>query len=230
MERKRVMGSRAGIKEALSALRRGGVIVYPTETFYALGADPRKRSALKKLRRLKGRESSKPLLLIASSRRQALSLVQAPHSRRLRALTRRFWPGPLTLILPPKNSGLSRSLGRSDGLALRLTSQPLARRLIRSFGFPITGTSANPTGCAPARRAARAAGSFRSDLDGILDGGHTHGGKASTLVDLTGSPPILRRAGPISLSALRSVVPDVTPASGHSPRWHRRASRRPKRA
>lgn len=223
------MGSRAGIKEALAALRRGGVIVYPTETFYALGADPRKRSALKKLRHLKGRGRSKPLLLVASSRRQALSLVRWPHSRRLQALARRFWPGPLTLILPPKSPGFSRSLGRDNGLALRLTSQPLARRLIRCYGFPITGTSANPAGKAAARRLAQAVGSLGPGVDATLDGGQTCGGKASTLVDLTCSPPNLLRAGPIGLCALRRVVPDLTPATRQAPRCRHQVRRRSKR-
>ncbi len=206
------------------------MIIYPTETFYALGADPRKRSALKKLRRLKGTGRSKALLLVASSRRQALSLVRSPYSRRLQALARRFWPGPLTLVLLPKSPGLSRSLGRSDGLALRLTSQPLARRLIRSYGFPITGTSANPTGQPPARHAAQAVRSLRPGLDGALDGGKTRGGRASTLVDLTSSPPILLRAGPISLHALRSIVPDLRPAIGTTSRRLRQVNRRSKRA
>ncbi|MEE9219429.1 MAG: L-threonylcarbamoyladenylate synthase [Acidobacteriota bacterium] len=200
------MKYRGEIERALETLRRGGVIAFPTETFYALGADPRKRFALARLRRLKGRARSQPLLLLASSRAQALRLAGQPRPSHLQALARRLWPGPLTLVLPPSDRDLARALGNSSGIAVRVTSHPLARHLIRRYGFPITGTSANHTGAPPALSADQLGSCLRRRPDGVLDGGHTRGGRPSTILDLTSEPPRLLRTGAVSPSRIRPLL------------------------
>lgn len=191
---------------AAAVLRRGGVVAFPTETFYALGADPRKRGALARLRRLKGRDARKPLLLLAASRSQALALASQPPPRALLPLARRFWPGPLTLIVPPRSRALAGALGRAGGLAVRVTSHPLARRLIRACGFPVTGTSANRAGSPPIREAPAVAASLGHPPDHVLNGGRTPGGAPSTLLDLTADPPRLVRAGAVPERRLRPLI------------------------
>ena len=200
----------------MALLRRGGVVAFPTETFYALGADPRKPGALRRLRRLKGREPGKPLLLLAASRAQALALAASPPPVALRRLARLFWPGPLTLIVPPRRPALARALGRPAALAVRVTSHPLGRRLIRAYGYPLTGTSANRAGGKPPRQARAAIRSLGLRHGECLDGGTTPGGPPSTLLDLAVRPPRLLREGAVSAVRLRSAT--GTPEAG----WRRK--------
>lgn len=219
---------RQRLQRALATLRRGGVIAFPTETFYALGADPRKRRALSSLRLLKGRERGKPLLLLAASRAQALALAARPLPASAPALARRFWPGPLTLVLPPRDPALARALGRADGLAVRVTSHPLARRLLRAYGFPITGTSANRSGRPPRREAGGLPRALGIGSAQVLDGGRTPGGAPSTLLDLSGPRPRLLRAGAVPERLLGPYVRLPGPGRPASPPAARR--RRPSRS
>jgi L-threonylcarbamoyladenylate synthase len=199
-------GVRSRLQAAAAILRRGGVVAFPTETFYALGADPRKPGALRRLRGLKGRERRKPLLLLAASRAQALSLAAAPRPPALLRLARLFWPGPLTLIVRPRDRALARALGRAGGLAVRVTSHPLGRRLIRACGHPLTGTSANRAGDEPPRQARQAGISLRLGPEQILDGGRTRGGLPSTIVDLSVQPPRLVREGAVRSGRVLSTL------------------------
>jgi L-threonylcarbamoyladenylate synthase len=214
MDRTGGMADRGNLGRALAALRRGALIAFPTETFYALGVDPRKPAALERLRRAKGRERAKPILLIAATARQAFSLAKRPLPPCARALARRFWPGPLTLVLPPRFPDLARSLGSTRGVAVRVSSHPLARRLARALRFPITGTSANRSGEPPARRAFALAGSVRRRVDLVMEEGRRPSARAvrvsgvrpSTIVDLTRRPPVVLRSGAIAAARVQQLL------------------------
>lgn len=168
-------------------LRSGAVVAFPTETFYALGADPRSAAGVSEVFRLKGRPGDRRLPWIAASRAQVEAV--AVLSENAATLADRCWPGPVTLVLPLRGSG-------GDGVAVRVSSHPLARALAAALGHPVISTSANPTGAPPLTTAAEVreafAGRGAEDLR-ILDGGRTPGGEPSVIVDVTGaSPRVLR--------------------------------------
>ncbi|MFH1078335.1 MAG: L-threonylcarbamoyladenylate synthase [Patescibacteria group bacterium] len=197
---------RAAVKAAVATLRRGGVIAFPTETTYGLGCDPRNAKAVAKIFRIKGRDTSKSLPLVASSVAQVRRLVdeqrmndkQRTASRRLMA---RYWPGPLTLILPVRGASVQKAVAPRGEIAIRVSSSPFVHALTLAFGFPVVATSANLTG-QPECRSGRAVvtafrtASHRPDL--VIDMGSLPRRKPSTIVRLQddGGIDILRR-GPV---------------------------------
>jgi L-threonylcarbamoyladenylate synthase len=178
-------------------------VAFPTDTLYALGADPCNGEALGRLLLAKGgREKAIPLLLPGV---EALDDIAREIPVLAAALARRFWPGPLTLILWA-SADLSRAVTAGTGtVGVRVPGGPVARRLLRLVGGPITGTSANRAGAAPPRRAEEVAGEVLNHLEVLLDGGACPVGVPSTVLDLTVSPPRVRRAGAVSVAALRRV-------------------------
>ena len=168
-------------------LRSGAVVAFPTETFYALGADPRRAGAVAAVFRLKGRPGDRRLPWIAASRAQVEAVCVLPE--RASVLADRCWPGPVTLVLPLRGSG-------GQGVAVRVSSHPLARALAAALGHPVISTSANPTGAPPLTTAAEVREAFAGRGAGrlrVLDGGRTPGGEPSVIVDVTGaSPRVLR--------------------------------------
>jgi len=149
--------------QAVEALRRGDVIVFPTETFYGLGADALNPAAIDKILLLKGRNPDSPIPLIVAERAMLEAVVRefSPIAQRL---ADRFWPGPLTLVLPAKERLPAPLLNRDGGVGVRISSHPLARRLSWELGRPITATSANLSGRAPARTIAEALTYFSGRL------------------------------------------------------------------
>jgi len=191
---------------AALAVQRGGVVGFPTETYYGLAADPRQASALREVLRLKGRDGrDKPLLLLAASLDDVAPWVGS-FPAGFDELVARFWPGPLTLVLPAAESVPTALRGPSGGVGVRLTSHPLARRFIDACGTAVTGTSANRTGDSPARDAAQVKAAFGGELAAVLDGGETCGGAPSTIVELRHDGARLLRAGTVPEVALREVV------------------------
>lgn len=195
-------------------LEDGGLIAYPTETVYGLGSAPTE-SGLDALARLKGRPPRKPFLLLVSSTAMLdqVGLVLGPAAR---VLTREFWPGPLTLVLRGGEGRLpDRLRGPEGGIAVRWTSHRGTAAAIAALGYPITSTSANRPGGAPAPGAESIATLFPDAVnDGtllILDGGVLGNVPPSTLVDCTGSAPILVRAGAIPLEELRRRAGSMAP-------------------
>lgn len=183
--------NRAAIERAAAAIRDGEVVAIPTDTVYGLAADPFQPRAVERILRLKGRPEWKPILLLVESRRQVEALVARlpPAFERVAA---RYWPGPLTIVLPA-----APSLGRwitagTDTVAVRLPGSALTREIIRAARVPLTGTSANPSGRPPAQSAAQVREAFPAGLALILDGGPARSSAASTLLDLTGEPRVLR--------------------------------------
>jgi L-threonylcarbamoyladenylate synthase len=191
---------------AAELLRRGGLVAHPTETVYGLAVDPWREVALERLISLKGRNARKGLILIASELKEARELLAPRLPRHWEALAAEFWPGPLTLILPAGMRAPEAVLGPGGGVAIRLTSDPIARRLIELAGRPLTSTSANLPGERPAQTAAGVAEYFHEGVDLILDGGPRTANLASTLVDLTRGEPVVLREGAITSDALRKII------------------------
>ena len=194
-----------GIKAAAFLLREGGVVVYPTETVYGLGCVPSDPDAAQRVCEIKQR-ADKPLPLICSDIEAARKVVKmTPAAERLAA---RFWPGPLTIVLPNK---VKYSMWVNHGastLGVRVTEHPVARKLAQLSGGVIVSTSANVSGDEPAKSAQEAKEIFGNKVDIILDGGPSPRTESSTVVDLSSDEIWLLRKGPISgeqiMEALRA--------------------------
>ncbi len=184
----------------LSLLRAGGVIGFPTDTAYGLGADPFNEGAVAQIFALKGRPETKPLLLLVDSLEMAESVILSnPLFRRVSSA---FWPGPLTLILPA-NPIVPASVTAGTGtVGIRWPVAPFATELLRRFGKPITATSANKSGRPAAVTAAEVKLEFGDSLPILVDGGELPVRGGSTLLDLTTTPPSLLRDGPVSFDVL----------------------------
>ncbi len=179
---------------AVQILSDGGVIAYPTETFYGLGADPGNPEAISRLFRIKKREAGKATLVVIHDRAQLNELVAEVPSQ-AEVLIKTFWPGPLTLLFKVSSAipgGLPAGTGK---IGVRIPSHPVSLQLIRSFGHPLTSTSANRSGEEAATTAAEVLSAFGDEIDLIIDGGTTPGKVGSTVVDVTYSPPRLVRDG-----------------------------------
>ncbi len=187
----------ADIARALAALRSGQVVVYPTETWYGMGVDALSIEALDRLFALKAREADKPVGLIVHDQDSAFALAREV-TPRARLLAERFWPGALTLVLPAR-SGLPRALiGPGGGVAVRVSSHPLARALAAAFRKPITATSANPASLPPARDITEAKAYFGAHLSVFVDGGRLSAQSSSTLVRADEQGFTILRPGAIS--------------------------------
>lgn len=196
------------IEAAVEVLRAGGVVGLPTETLYGLAADGSQPSAVAKLNRLKVKRANSPVLLLAANIEQ-VELVSAAPPPSFGLLARRFWPGPLTLVLPAAPGLSSQVTGGLGTVAVRVPGLALPRILAATLGHPITGVSANLHQGRPPRTAGEVAEAFPTGLDLLLDGGDTPSGAPSTLVDLTATTPRILRAGVVQESALRRFVPDL---------------------
>jgi len=188
----------AVLKEAAGVLLKGGLVAFPTETFYGLGANALDAAAVKRIFEVKGRPESKPLVVLVDSVRMAESLVKEIPAAAL-ALMARYWPGPLTLIFRSA-SCLPEELTAATGtIGIRISGHPVAFELVRAAGVPITAPSANPSGEEPPVTAADVDRTLRDRIDLILDGGPTTGGLPSTMLDVTVTPPRVIRRGALEL-------------------------------
>jgi len=205
---------REAIPKVCAHLRAGGILGYPTETVYGLGSLPTEQG-IEAVTRLKGRAPDKPFLLLLSGARMAeeLGLVLTPAAV---ALSRAFWPGPLTLVLPGGEGRLPERLrGAEGGIAVRHTSHPGIAALVEALGAPLTSTSANRSGEPPAPGAERLVASFRAAVESgrlmVLDGGVLGNVPPSTIVDCTGPVPRLVREGAIPRAELRRAAGSLAP-------------------
>jgi len=180
-------------------LRAGGLLAFPTETFYGLAVDPLQERALERLFAVKKRDRQKPILLLIS-RPEQLQEIVAEIPAAYQPLMRRFWPGPLTLVFPARPQLPPLLTAADETIAVRQTSHPLARRLIDAFGFAITGTSANISGQEPVREISSLSSELAAACDMLLDGGATPGGLSSTIVGIDGGELTVRRQGTIVIS------------------------------
>lgn len=197
------------VLEAAAALRRGGLVVYPTETFYALGALATDPAAVERLARAKGRPDGKPLPLLAADRAavEAVAVLEGPAA----LLAAAHWPGPLTLVLPAR-PGLPAAVTAGTGtVGVRVPGSALARALARAAGGPLVATSANPSGGPPPVRLEELAPELRGRLDAVLDDGPAPGGLPSTVVAIDGGALRLLRAGAVPLEALERALRPAGP-------------------
>jgi L-threonylcarbamoyladenylate synthase len=206
------------VQRAAQLLCAGELVAFPTETVYGLGGDATSEAAVARIFAAKGRPRFNPLIVHVPGLAEAEQL--ALFDARARDAARRFWPGPLTLVLQRRASG-GLSLLASAGLetvALRAPAHPVARQLLRAAGIPIAAPSANRSGRISPTIAAHVAAELASRVALILDGGACPVGLESTILDLTGPVPALLRPGGVTLEELREVVgPIATPPVGEHP-------------
>jgi L-threonylcarbamoyladenylate synthase len=190
---------------AVTLVRNGGVIIYPTETVYGIGCDPYNSEACQRICRIKGREETKPFILLAWSLTQVEECT-GKLSGTAHQLAKAFWPGPLTIVIKPLKHLPVHIIGPSGGVAFRVTSHPIAVELAQGVGSPLISTSANKTGYPPVTTYEEACALFRDDVDMILEGQQTIMEKSSTIIDLTFSPPRILREGCISRDEIMRFV------------------------
>ena len=192
------------ITEAVAILKGGGVIAFPTETFYGLGADAGNERAVKQIFGIKGRDFRNPIPLIIGKKEDLSGLVEDIPALAETLMTR-FWPGPLTLVFEASgrvNPGLTAGTGK---IGIRISSHPVATALAEALGGPITATSANLSGKKECSSAGDVLDQLGGRLDGVIDGGLTAGGQGSTILDVTCDPPRILRHGAISAARLHSI-------------------------
>jgi L-threonylcarbamoyladenylate synthase len=186
----------AALDEAVRAIRAGGIVALPTETFYGLAADPFRAGPIARLFRLKGRPADRPVPLIAADPAQVTAHI-GPMAALAARLADEFWPGPLTLLLdapPAIDPGVTAGTGK---VGVRVPAHPVARALCRACAAPLTATSANLSGQPPAVSADDVQRAVGARIDVLIDAGRTEGGHPSTIVDATGRVPRLVRAGAV---------------------------------
>lgn len=197
------------VARAGALLRAGGLVAFPTETVYGLGGDATSDAAVARIFEAKGRPSFNPLIShvadVATAQRLALFDARAA------LLAERFWPGPLTLVLPRREDCPVSLLACAglDTIALRVPAHPLAAALLRAAGVPVAAPSANPSGGVSPTEAAHVAEGLGGRVDMILDGGPCAIGVESTVLDLSDGPPVLLRHGGVTLEELERVVGPV---------------------
>lgn len=203
------------IKEACAILQAGGLVAFPTETVYGLGADALNADAAAKIYAAKGRPSDNPLIVhiadtsavyeLADMEKQATSGMQ----KKAKMLMEAFWPGPLTLIFPKKKIVPDGTTGGLPTVAIRMPSHPIALSLIRESGIYIAAPSANTSGRPSPTTAQHVAEDMDGRIDMILDGGAVGIGIESTIVDMTGKIPTILRPGFITKAMLEAIVGTV---------------------
>lgn len=196
------------IRRAVEAIRQGGVVGVPTETYYGLAVDPDNEEAIEKLFFVKQRPKNKPILLLVSNLDQVERYAQTVPKEYI-SLIEQFWPGPLTLVFPARASVSHLLTGGSGTIGIRLTPNLTVCRIIDLLGKPITATSANPSRHEPARSAGQVREAFAEKVAYVVDGGPADEGIGSTVVNLVDGVLCIERAGRIRLPGLplRSELP-----------------------
>ncbi len=195
----------AGLAKAAELLRSGGLVAFPTETVYGLGADARQSEAVASIYAAKGRPSFNPLIVHVADLAAAEALVTfTPQAYRL---AQAFWPGALTLVLPLRTGAGVSSLVTAglDTLAVRVPDHPTAQAVLSAFGGPVAAPSANPSGRISPTTAGHVMAGLAGRIDAIVDGGSCAVGVESTIVDVTGDP-VLLRAGGVPQDALEAAL------------------------
>ena len=185
------------ITEAATLIRGGGLVAFPTETVYGLGANALDESAIERIYRVKGREHDKPLALLVADRDTAGKLGARIPDFAFR-LMEEYWPGPLTLIFEASAIVPSSVKGPGGTIGVRMPDHPVALELIRSSDLPLAATSANPSGEISPTTADEVGKTLGARIDLIIDGGGTAVKIPSTVIDVTGDRPVIVREGNLS--------------------------------
>ncbi len=198
----------AVIARAAARLREGGLVAFPTETVYGLGAHALDARAVARIFEAKGRPANDPLIVHVAAFEHVEALVSRVPAA-AQALAARFWPGPLTLVMPRSAAVPDAVTAGLPTVAVRVPSHPVARALLEAARLPIAAPSANLFSRPSPTRASHVRDDLEGRVDIILDGGPTDVGLESTVLDLCGGVPTVLRPGAISLEALRDVLADV---------------------
>ncbi len=193
------------LEYSVQLILAGKIVALPTDTFYGLGADPFNLAAVSEIFRIKRRASERPIPLLVSSLDQAADLVADPPELFF-TLAKKFWPGPLTMVVPASRQIPLKITANTGRVGIRWPSAPLAEALITALGRPLTGTSANLSEHPACATAAEVEEQIGSVLPLILDGGATGGQRPSTVVDLRGDRVRILRPGGIADSDLEDFV------------------------
>jgi len=196
------------IARAADCLRRGGLVAFPTETVYGLGAHALDLAAVQRLFDAKGRPANDPLIVHVPTF-DGMSTLTRRVPATARALADRFWPGPLTLVLERSDRVPGVVTAGLDAVAIRIPSHPVARALLLAVDLPVAAPSANLFTRPSPTRAAHVLEDLEGRIDMVLDGGDTDVGLESTVLDLAHGTPTVLRPGAITIDLLRTVVPDV---------------------
>jgi len=190
---------------AVNRLKGGGIIAYPTETFYGLGVDAANELAVEKIFTVKGRDFKNPVALIIH-RHYNISSIVRDIPRAAERLMQTFWPGALTILFNASDK-LSPLLTAETGkIGLRVSSHPVAEKISAALNQPLTATSANLSGRPECTLASQVMEQIGYKIDAVLDFGKTPGGKPSTLIDVTTTPPVILREGAISIKTIGKFV------------------------
>lgn len=205
---------RRALAEARSVLSSGGLVAFPTETVYGLGANGLMGDAVSAVYKAKGRPSDNPLILHVGSPEDAEKAAFA--DARARSVMKSFWPGPLTLVLPARPAVPKEVTAGLSTVGIRMPSHPVALALLQECPFPVAAPSANASGRPSPTDAAAVEADLKDGVNLILDGGPTDLGLESTVIDMTGPVPILLRPGGFPLEALEDFLGPVALPEGES--------------
>ncbi|MCC6425092.1 MAG: threonylcarbamoyl-AMP synthase [Phycisphaerales bacterium] len=197
------------IDQAVQILKQGGLVAFPTETVYGLGADARRSDAVNRIFAAKGRPSNNPLIVHIHDMPKA-RLYASHWPQKAQQLAERFWPGPLTLVVQKSDAISPLVTAGGSTVGLRIPNHPLALQLLRQFDGPLAAPSANRS----TRISPTTAEHVRNDLAGrvdlILDGGRCPVGIESTVIDLTADPPIILRPGGLSKAQIEAAIGPIS--------------------
>jgi L-threonylcarbamoyladenylate synthase len=190
-------------------LRSGGLVAFPTDTFYALGADALDGAAVRKVFQAKGRADGRPVPVLLADPEDVMKVARE-FPALARALARRYWPGPLTLVLPAVLAVPAEVTAGGGSVGVRVPDHELARTLIRAFGGPVTGTSANHSGSPPHKDAEGVRAELGGKIEAIIAGECGGHDAPSTVVDFSRTPPVVLREGAVSFQDIAAVVRGVS--------------------
>ncbi|KAB2953818.1 threonylcarbamoyl-AMP synthase [Heliorestis acidaminivorans] len=193
------------LEEPAQLLRQGELVAFPTETVYGLGANALDSQAVAKIFQAKGRPSDNPLI-IHIAQLEDLSLLTTEFPPLAQLLAQKFWPGPLTLVLPAAPDVPAEVTAGLDTVALRMPDHPIALQLIKAAGIPLAAPSANRSGKPSPTKAAHVSQDLDGKIAAIIDGGPCDVGIESTVVDVTGAKPVILRPGGITLEMLSEAL------------------------
>ena len=196
------------IAAGVAVLRDGGIVAYPTDTVYGLGADIECLAAVRRIIELKGRSMDMGLPLLLSDT-EDLEQVGGELTETAWLLARRFWPGPLTLVVQRTKLVPDVVTGGRDTVAVRVPDHPVPRALAHSLGRPITGTSANVSGRSPNATAEQVRQQLGAAVDMIVEGGPHPGGQESTILDVSGAVPRILRRGAVSEGVIQEYLAGI---------------------
>jgi L-threonylcarbamoyladenylate synthase len=192
------------LDEAVKVFKSGGIIAFPTETFYGLGVDPFNVKAIERLYLLKGRSFKDPISVVTRDREGVEELIEAI-PQIAEHLIERFWPGPLTIVFKAREKVPPILTAHTGKIGVRIPGSTETLRLLNALRSPITATSANPAGKPPAVEAGEVLRYFNGDIDVLIDGGRLPAKKPSTVVDVTGGHLQVLREGAVATTDLSDL-------------------------